>query len=184
MIPASIDEIVRTRFRDSLVEEAHSVLALLEKWETLAAYETLLAGVLQLSGGDIERLRYFVDRAWQHPSDIIGITSWNPALGALPRDIDEDLLGGPLGMSVPRELLKNQSHDLWTKTAFNMVCVVCDKLVSRNPFANPEVILTRPVRGGTETHYVTAHRRCMQLGKQRAAEQGYGWEEVGSPPRT
>lgn len=77
-----------------------------------------------------------------------------------------------------RERQRPTSDDLWAKTFFQIVCVVCDKVVSADIRSNPHVRLRRTLSGAEEERVVTAHEACMPIGRRRAAEQGYGWEAV------
>lgn len=157
----------------SLLDKARLILSALEVLKDKPIYEQVLIGVLQLSAGSLSRLRYFVDRAREHPGDIVIIMAQHPDF--VFDDIDEVLGGGPLELSIPRELLRCDSDDLWARgSSAPLACVVCGRLVSADFVANPHIILRRTEPVWQELA-VPVHRKCMAVGRQRAEEQGYLW---------
>jgi hypothetical protein len=101
----------------------------LRPWEHLDRYESLLTWVVDLSAGDLDRLRYFAARAHDYPTDIYTLVQHNPALGKFPERKQKSLKGGPATLDPTERAPGDREENLFEKTAFAMVCVVCDKLV-------------------------------------------------------
>jgi hypothetical protein len=148
--------------------------------------EMLALDVIKLSEGELSHLKYFVERARSHPSDIFILANRPRIPGPLPEKVRALLQGGPV--AVP-DLPYNPSargDDLWDRDSGPFNCVVCGKVVSTDPRQISTFWLSKRRGVATSGKAITAHSHCTEEGKLLAHSQGYRWLantfSPGDPP--
>jgi hypothetical protein len=147
--------------------------------------DVVLRSLIALSEGSLVRLGYFADRARLYPSDVVFLASYPSQLGTMPRRLRKILIeGGQVEEFEPGPFPRgtpNLDQDLWIRSEYgpDVICVVCRKLVHRDPNCCPQVSLSRSPTGMRQAKRVVVHTSCFAAGEAVAGHQGYGWKRAG-----
>jgi hypothetical protein len=166
-------------FSGNELEEAFRLLPHPFPGQSQEGYDAVTIAVVELSEGEYDRLRYFSERARDHPSDVVILAGYRGirSFAEAPKGV---LRGGRVTVPdvEPNPLLS--SDDLWERcgTAQLQFCVVCEQPVSKRGSQNRSVMLGRHLSNRVFVKkLITVHRHCMEEGHRMAELQGYAWEK-------
>jgi len=185
MVPSRAEAKLSALFQGRDLEEAIDGLPGRPAGYGDQGYELLLMSIIKLSEGQLERLKYFADRALDHPEDVVQLGLNREAKSTIkPRKRIEDiphLSGGPVTIpDVPPNPLADDD-DLWEGLGHGsaVLCSVCRKEYGS---FDPEVWLYRGTKAeGRSAKRIHVHPRCLRSGEALALSQGYGWHHGSWP---
>lgn len=187
-VPESIVNRLHDLFEDEQMRDALSALPRKREDQTDGQYVRILSAVVSLSEGNLNRLRYFADRALQAPEDLGWLEAMPETDEGFPRLAEALLRGGPVTIRERGPARRSASPDLWLRGNLMVpfVCIVCMEEVLPQEV---QVVYLQRVDAHdrhSDKHEVMAmvHRHCLEQGRQLAEQQRYGWSESqgGWPP--
>jgi hypothetical protein len=185
MVPSRVEAKLSAIFQGSDLQEALDALPGRPAGSTDHWYDLLLMSITKLSEGQLERLKYFAERALVFPEDVVQLGQTRELRSTIkPRKRTRGiphLSGGPVALpDVPPNPLADD-EDIWEGLGIGaaMLCSVCRKEYGS---PDPEIWLYRVSEGGGRSaSRIHVHPRCLQAGEALALSQGYGWHHGSLP---